>query len=94
MTAEVMAGDLTDPDMMVGETMDGDMEIMMIIGVVMIDIGIEMTDTVDAIGMNAIERMRIVRNLPLNMGHKDSTSFTTEMCVTFSSLNNPHDALS
>ena len=38
-----MAGDLTDPDMMVGETMDGDMEIMMIIGVVMIDIGIEMT---------------------------------------------------
>ena len=44
--------------------------------------------------MNAIERMRIVRNLPLNMGHKDSTSFTTEMCVTFSSLNNPHDALS
>lgn len=43
MTTEVMAGDLTDPEMMVGETMDGDMEIMMIIGVVMIDIGIEMT---------------------------------------------------
>ena len=40
-------------------------------------------DTVDAIGMNAIEHMRIVRNLPLNMGHKDSTSFTTETCFAF-----------
>lgn len=43
MTVEVMAGDLTDPGMKLGETMDGDMAIMMIIGVVMIDIGIEMT---------------------------------------------------
>ena len=43
MTVEVMAGDLTDPGMKLGETMDGDTAIMMIIGVVMIDIGIEMT---------------------------------------------------
>lgn len=48
----------------------------------------------DAIGMNAIERMRIVRNLPLNMDHKDSTSFTTEMCFVYISINNLHVTLS
>lgn len=43
MTAEVMAGVMTEPGMMVGETTGGDMVIMKITGVVMIDIGIEMT---------------------------------------------------
>lgn len=42
-SAAMTAGVMTEPSMMVGETTDGDMVIMKITGVVMIDIGIEMT---------------------------------------------------
>lgn len=42
-SAAMTAGVMTEPGMMVGETTDGDMVIMKITGVVMIDIGIEMT---------------------------------------------------
>lgn len=72
-----MTAEVTGPDMIVGETMEGAMEITMI-DVEMIDIGIGMTDLADAIVMNATGHMKIVKNLQLNMARRDTSRCSTK----------------
>lgn len=80
MRAEGIAGAMKDQDMIVGETMAGDMgttETDM-----MTDLGIEMIDMVDAIEMIVTEDMKIVTSLPQNTALEDiMSSSTDDFCI-------------
>lgn len=80
MRAEGIAGAMKDQDMIVGETMAGDMGTMETD--MMTDLGIEMIDMVDAIEMIVTEDMKIVTNLPQNTALEDITSSSTDdFCI-------------